>query len=500
MKPVVFSLDNKILKYWRFWAVFLLFLIFFFLRLYRLGFHDLWYDEITTISYARYFRNNWNAPLYWLLMHFWIKACGISEFSLRFPSLIFSFLSVILVFNLGKEFFNKRVGIVASILIGLSPFHLWYAQEARDYSMVLFFATLSSYLLFKATKEKGFKLWLLFVLVSIMGIYTSYFYLLLFLAHGIYIIFNSQFKLRFKEIICFLIVMLAFLLHLPKFFSKFYFLSQGFWIFKPTWKSLIITLENFILGYNGTSVLYLISDILAGIFLISAVWCMRKKELREKILFCIFLCFVPIIAAFIFSKVFFSIYLDRGLIIFSPYYYIILSLGIVSLFRKLKIPLLALFIFIVLIAVYGYFKDQMVMPLEHHLGTYIKKPIKPITKFLTNAVEPKDDIVAFTNVSTVPSIYFYSKEKLSSFYFLFDPQFPDTNWQRPIQENKYNVPFYKINLLRFKRLWVISSDWARSGELDEHSRSVKDWLDKNLKLEFAKEFDGLWLYRYVKKF
>lgn len=40
--------------------------------------------------------------------------------------------------------------------------------------------------------------------------------------------------------------------------------------------------------------------------------------------------------------------------------------------------------------------------------------------------------------------------------------------------------------------------WERIGELDENYKSDEDWLDKNLKQELVKEFDGLWIFRYVK--
>ncbi|HCD39172.1 MAG TPA: hypothetical protein DEQ77_10765 [Candidatus Omnitrophica bacterium] len=60
------------------------------------------------------------------------------------------------------------------------------------------------------------------------------------------------------------------------------------------------------------------------------------------------------------------------------------------------------------------------------------------------------------------------------------------------------MPSYKVNNLKSERLWVISSDWERSGNLDENSRAVKDWLDKNLRLELSEDFDGLWIFRYVR--
>ena len=70
-------------------------------------------------------------------------------------------LTIYVLASHDKNLFNKKVGIIASIFIGLSPFHLWYAQEVRDYSTVLFLGTFASYLLFKAIEKfdatKGYK-------------------------------------------------------------------------------------------------------------------------------------------------------------------------------------------------------------------------------------------------------------------------------------------------------------------------------------------------------
>ena len=456
------------------WLCLSMALVFLLLRLYNLGYHDFWYDEIGTIGYARYPWGNWNAPFYWILLHFWIRVFGLSEFTLRFPSAIFSFFSVVLTYFLGRNLFNKKVGLIASIFIGLSPFHLWYAQEARDYSMVLFFGTLSSYLFLKAIKEKGPKTWLFFSLVSIIGIYTNYFYIFLFLAQGLYLAFIRKMKFNLKELICFLIIAAGFSFYLPRFLDKFNFVWAGFWIPRPTWRSLIITLENFILGYNGTFRLYLIADIFAGIFFISAIRQVKKEKTGHPFLFCAFLFFIPII--------------------FNIFYYLILASGIFHLKKILNIILLPIMLIVISTADYRYFNDRIFTPPEHHIGTYIKKPIKPIAEFLNNNVG-SEDIVGFANVSVIPSLEFYSRRRLSSYYF-FDPKFPDSDWQRPMQESERCLPFYKIGRLKFKKLYVIFSNWERDGGIDENSQSVKDWLDNNLKLEFSRIFDGLWICIY----
>jgi hypothetical protein len=507
-------LSSKDLK---FSGLVLLFACFFSLRFYHLGYHDLWYDEMGTISLAKVPWKIWNAPFYWIFMHFWIKLSGVSELSLRFPAMIFSFASVILTYLLGKNLFNKKVGVLASLFIGLSPFHLWYAQEARDYSMVLFFGTAASYFLVRAIKEEKWVLWLLFVVASAGGLYANYFYIFLLLAQSLCVLSVQRTRLGFKETLCLLIIAGCFLPQLSKFLDKFHTVRQGFWILEPWGRSLLITLENFILGYNGTSILYTISNVLAGIFFMLALWAARLKEFRRSFLFCACLLFIPVLTAFFFSRMLFSVYIDRGFLLFSPYCYLLLALGAASLNRVPRYVLLGVFVLLLLIGDYRFSKDLMVQPIVHHMGTYIKKPIKPAAQFLRENVVLGEDKIAFTNVSTMSGFHFYErslgtnmgggtktqmraayKGKYVDFYFLFDPELVDTTWKTPQRESRTSLPMDKIKQLSFKRLWVVANDWARSGGFDENSGSAKAWLDKNLKLEFSKEIDGLWVSRYVK--
>jgi len=483
--------NNKLL-------IFLLFGLFFILRLYRLGYHDFWYDEVGSVGYAQYPWGNWNAPLYFIMLHFWIKLGGISEFSLRFPSLLFSFFSIVIVFLLGKGIFNKKTAVFAAILMGLSPFHLWYAQEARDYSMVLFFGTLSSYLFFLAIKKSNLTRWLLFTLVSLIGLYTNYFYIFLFLSQFLYVLYMVRLRLN-RAYLPFLFVALSFSFYLPRFLSKFWTVAKGFWIFKPSWEAMPIVLGNYILGYNGTAFLYAFSFFIFIILFISLLLSLHKKgEITQGISFCIFLFFIPICLVFLFSKLFFSVYLNRGLLLFSPYFYLIIAYAVMRLRKNLKIALSSVLLLIICSGIYLYFHEYMYPPLEYHVGTYLKKPIRPIVSFLNNNVE-EGDLIAYTNDSMTPSIDFYNKKKYSYTCYLFSPEIWDTNWQRPIRENEYYIPIHKIDGLKFKqRLWVISTDWARNVELNKNAIAAKKELDANFKLTFIHEFDGLWIFRYEK--
>ncbi|MFA5411512.1 MAG: hypothetical protein WC321_06650, partial [Candidatus Omnitrophota bacterium] len=79
----------------------------FLLRVYRLGGSNLWFDELMTAGrvsfpFSQIIKGTATLPfppLYYIVTHLWVKTFGISEFSLRFPSLIFSLLSIFLIFK-----------------------------------------------------------------------------------------------------------------------------------------------------------------------------------------------------------------------------------------------------------------------------------------------------------------------------------------------------------------------------------------------------------------
>jgi len=477
-------------------VIFLLFAVFLFLRLYGLGKHDLWYDEIFTVNYARHPWGNWNAPLYWMLMHFWVKFAAISEFSLRLPSAIFSFVSVILLFCLGKELFNRKTGIIAALFIGLSPFHLWYAQEARDYSMALFFAVLSSLVFIKGIKTGERVFWLLFILVSLAGLYTDYFFTILLLSQLLYLIITK----KIKPVIYVLLATAGFIFYIPYFLIKFVYVSRGFWLPNPGFKSLFITLSNFINGYTAPFYIYFISGLfILTLFIIAINLSFGKtgKDMSRSLIFCLYMWFAPLAAVFIFSKLFFSIYLDRALIIFSPCFYLFLA-AVISFAAKSisRVSITALGL-LLSVSLGAHFADGIITPFEYHSGTYIKRPVRPIVNFLKDKFKT-GDLIAFTNKSIMLSFNFYNRGRRVLYYF-FDPELPDTDCNRPEQEDGYHIGFSRIRGMSFKRLWIIALDWPRSGGLDENSKSVKAWLDENLNLEYAAAIEGAQIYRYARR-
>ncbi|MHA2010335.1 MAG: glycosyltransferase family 39 protein [Promethearchaeota archaeon] len=108
-----------------------------FLRFYDLGSESVWFDESVSIIIAnsdwieilKTATNDQHPPLYYFILQFWVSLFGNSEFSARLPSAIFGFLSLLVMFKVGYLFFDKEVGILSSLILGLSVFHIHYSHS-----------------------------------------------------------------------------------------------------------------------------------------------------------------------------------------------------------------------------------------------------------------------------------------------------------------------------------------------------------------------------------
>lgn len=89
---------------------------------------------------------------------FWLqdisyKIFGISDFSVRFPSAILGFLTIIVLYLLGKEIFGKLTGFFSAIAITTSPWFLYRARSGNLDVPLTFLFVLSFYFCVKSSKN-----------------------------------------------------------------------------------------------------------------------------------------------------------------------------------------------------------------------------------------------------------------------------------------------------------------------------------------------------------
>jgi mannosyltransferase len=86
-------------------------------------------------------------PLYYLLLHYWIKLNGVNASDLRMLSVLFGTGTIPIIFLIGKRISGVLMGLAAAVILALSPFNIRFAQEARMYTLLMFNAAVAIYAL-----------------------------------------------------------------------------------------------------------------------------------------------------------------------------------------------------------------------------------------------------------------------------------------------------------------------------------------------------------------
>jgi mannosyltransferase len=117
-------------------------------------------------------------PLYHLLLAGWLSLFGTDQ-AARWLSVVLGALTIIPLWMFAKRIGSPAVGYASTFLLAISPFHIWYSQEARQHALLVFLATLALWFLCEALVSKRPAFWVLYGLTSLAGIYTHYYFAIL---------------------------------------------------------------------------------------------------------------------------------------------------------------------------------------------------------------------------------------------------------------------------------------------------------------------------------
>jgi hypothetical protein len=121
-------------------------------RGFRLGSQSLWIDEVLALSSSGVgaplaladLVQNIHGALYSLVLHACSRIAGDSEWALRLPSALFGVALVPAMAMLADEWLGREAVKPATWLTALSPFLVWYSQEARSYMLLMLCVSLSA--------------------------------------------------------------------------------------------------------------------------------------------------------------------------------------------------------------------------------------------------------------------------------------------------------------------------------------------------------------------
>lgn len=131
---------------------------------------------------------DFNMSAYYILVKAWTSLVGVSEVSLRFPSLSFAILTMIAVGRLGSRLYGERAGSIALILLVTNPFALLLSITARPYALLACVTVVATLQLTRAVGGGLRQDWLLVALLDVLAIHVHMLAFLVVMAHGVFVL------------------------------------------------------------------------------------------------------------------------------------------------------------------------------------------------------------------------------------------------------------------------------------------------------------------------
>ena len=357
-------------------------------------------------------------PLYGFLLHFWLQIFGNTVIAARSLSLCFFVLTVPALYILVKRYSTTKTAILTIFLFSLSPFIVWYSNEARMYTLFLFATTLNHIFFLKMYRTDGKEGNIGFTLTAALGFYSHYFFIFLIATQGIYV-FAKLFGIlqsdndfnysptrnsyqRYKQFTFLYLRQLAFavLLFLPWIL---YVLSLGGasntqpLIPAPSSFNIFQAFVNFLFGFQNQNIQGILISLWPLLVLLILFLFTQRKEIQSTHFeYFILLTFAPIILVFLASYIK-PIFLTRYLILVTPTLFFVLAAILLSYSKRLSYFLTTVLLLL-----------MALLLLEQNFSstTPVKENYEGATDFLNQEVQP-EDIVAVTSPFTIYPIEYY---------------------------------------------------------------------------------------------
>ncbi len=136
-------------------------------------------------------------PLFAILLRIWMEVFGDSVVAARSLSVLFGVLLLPATFWLGLELFRDRgAALLLTAVMAASPFHVLFAQEARQYSLWALAIVASSAALLRALRIPTRGHWSAYALTVAVGVYVQVLFALVIISHALYVAARSAPALR----------------------------------------------------------------------------------------------------------------------------------------------------------------------------------------------------------------------------------------------------------------------------------------------------------------
>ncbi|MBP8823467.1 MAG: glycosyltransferase family 39 protein [Flavobacteriales bacterium] len=317
------------------WLVAALVLVNLALKLAWTGVNELAGDEPFTVYWSLrpwsglfgMLRTENNPPLYFLLMHGWMKLVPLEPAWLRVPSAVFSAFTVWPLFRLGWRLGGRTTGLTAALLFTFSQHGYAFAHEVRAYSLLVLACTWAVWQLVRLADDQhrhpaqrpASLVWL--VAANVLATWAHYFGWLM-VGLEVVLVFTVP-LLRTVRIKLLAAVVLTLLCSLPLLGILYAragaSLGQGTWLDAPGWEEPY----NMLMRWSNAPVVAVLF-----IALITAVLVFRRRRIRSSAMAMpLQWTLLPLVGMFLVSFLF-PIYLDRYLLFAAPGFHLLVAVAV----------------------------------------------------------------------------------------------------------------------------------------------------------------------------
>lgn len=424
-----------------------------------------------------------HVPLYHTIIHFTQIFWGNDIQVVRLVSLVFFLGTILAIYALGSYAINRSIGLFAALLTTISPFMNWYGNEARMYTLLTLLVTLNSLFFLKIYRSGKPSSWILYVLTGILGIYTHYFFALIFLTQILfYIAAKKQFAGRYT---------------LAKFIASAVVIGASIapWllyvrslgnasdtkpaIIAPSSQDLFNAYSQFLFGFQVDKINTIIISLWPVLILFGFFALQKNKRLPTETKLFLMYALVPALVAFFVSILIRPIFLSRYLIVSLPGLLLFISYSVLNYPTKISIALRSILVTVMLAGLY----IQTV-----NINTPVKEDYKGISQYLSQHATASDVIVISSPFTVYPIDYYYtgpsSVQTLPVWNRFDNSTIPSYNKDKLTDQ-------VKIVSGSYQTAWVVLS-------YDQgYEKDIKSYFDNHFQIMYSKEYSPkLNLYQY----
>lgn len=392
--------------------------------------------------------NDVHAPVYYLILYFFIKIGGITEHVGRFPGILAGAGTILALWSLTKELHGRRTSLFAVLLLACSPFFLEFSREIHPYSLSALFSVMSWLYFIRILKKGKRTSILLYALFSGLLLLTFYPSFLVIVSQFLYFCILHTAKRKKRGIVtAWIVAMLIFAIWMPVFIRQLQVnkISHDVEVYFPQGIKpyhVMRLLSDIFLGTRWQKPGYSIYGILLGILIIpSLILILRNTKYPKYKHYLVLWMFWGLVLLFTILCLIKPIYLSRYMTLSAPFACLFLAVALDRIRGKGK------YLFLAILVSGGLFS----------YGLYLKKMPRENwrdpARYLVNHIQPRDVIVTDHINSTSCLIYYFKilgRPELNQNTFTFE------------QFLRYSQGVYRFS---DRTLWYLSKTHGENHQL-----------------------------------